>query len=265
MESGPPDESDISSVFVMGQAEPRKPEPTPAPDLLRALGHVVRGLSTLFWGLPVALLVCVHTSMQASETELLRHVGVVPPVLTTAWLAMGLWQLRHFQRQERIWMRALDRARLFSLVLVGLSPFLFWWNRLPGESFFSTAIALMALAGLMFLSSLNLVLLRLSAMLPDESLRQETRYFATLNRYLLVGITVLGILFYTVIQFPEQFAELLSFLPAPWSSPEELFRRVGPGGFWLMIFLVLLPLAMTMALLWKTKEIIFESLFTTPR
>ena len=32
-------------------------------------------------------------------------------------------------------------------------------------------------------------------------------------------------------------------------------------GFWIIIFLVLLPLAMTMALLWKTKEVILESVF----
>ena len=33
-------------------------------------------------------------------------------------------------------------------------------------------------------------------------------------------------------------------------------------GFWLIIFLALLPLAMTMALLWKTKEVILDSVFS---
>ena len=250
---------------TLGRFESRMTNPPPNPELLRALGYVVRGLSTLFWGLPIALLVCVHTCLQASEAEILRNLGAVPPLITTAWLAFGLWQLRHFQRQERIWIRALDRARMISLVLVGLSPFLYWWNRLPNEEFFGTAVALMALTGLVFLSSLNLVLLRLGAMLPDESLRQETRYFCTLNRYLLIGIIILGVLFYSLARFPDLLSELLSFLPDPWSSPAELFRVIGPGGFWLMIFLTLLPLAMTMALLWKTKETIFESLFSSPR
>jgi hypothetical protein len=250
---------------TLGQFEHRMPEPTPNPELLRSLGQLVRGLSALFWGLPITLLACVHTAVQSFETEMLRNLGVVPPLLTTVWLAVGLWQLRSFQRQERIWMRALDRARMFSLVLVGLSPFLFWWNRLPGETFFNAAIALMALGGMMFLRSLNLVLLRLTAMLPDESLRQETRYFATLNRYLLVGVMVLGIALYALWRYPEPLGDLLSFLPAPFSSPGELFRIIGPAGFWLMLFLTLLPLAMTMALIWKTKETIFESLFNTPR
>jgi hypothetical protein len=33
------------------------------------------------------------------------------------------------------------------------------------------------------------------------------------------------------------------------------------GSPWLLILLVLLPLAMTMALVWKTKEVILENVF----
>jgi hypothetical protein len=33
------------------------------------------------------------------------------------------------------------------------------------------------------------------------------------------------------------------------------------GGGWLLITLTLLPLAMTMALIWKTKEVILDSVF----
>jgi hypothetical protein len=35
----------------------------------------------------------------------------------------------------------------------------------------------------------------------------------------------------------------------------------GPGLLWLLTLLVLVPLAMTMALMWKTKEVILESVF----
>jgi hypothetical protein len=39
---------------------------------------------------------------------------------------------------------------------------------------------------------------------------------------------------------------------------------VDHGGlsFWFLVLLVLLPLAMTMALIWKTKEVILDSLFS---
>jgi hypothetical protein len=37
------------------------------------------------------------------------------------------------------------------------------------------------------------------------------------------------------------------------------------GSQWAVIFLVLLPLAMTMALIWKTKEVILDSVFGSGR
>src|SRR5882724_6755998 len=94
----------------------------PNAELLRSLGRLVRGLSTLFWGLPVALIVCVQTA----ETQAFHSFNILPPVAATGWLVYGLWHLGHFQRQERIWVRALDRAKILALVDLGLSPFLFW-------------------------------------------------------------------------------------------------------------------------------------------
>ena len=35
------------------------PDPAPNVELLRSLGRLVRGLSALFWGLPLALIVCL--------------------------------------------------------------------------------------------------------------------------------------------------------------------------------------------------------------
>ena len=35
------------------------------------------------------------------------------------------------------------------------------------------------------------------------------------------------------------------------------------GSLWFLILLVLLPLAMTMALLWKTKEVILDNVFSS--
>src|SRR5215469_5952041 len=99
------------------QAKPQAamPDTTPNPELLRSLGRLVRGLSALFWGLPVSLIVCVETT----RMDMLRLFGVVPPILVTAWVAYGLWQLGYFQKQERIWMQALDKAKWLALINLG--------------------------------------------------------------------------------------------------------------------------------------------------
>src|ERR1700722_20073067 len=175
------------------------PETAPNAELLRSLGRLVRGLSALFWGLPLSRIIFV----EPTETQMLHAFNILPPVLVTGWIWYGLWQLGHFQTQERIWVRALDRAKLLGLVDVGLSPFLYWWNQRPEQPFYLAVIALLAVTGLMFLSSLNLVLYRLTAMLPDESLREETKHFTTLNRFLVLGILLLGIVIYLMLRFPN--------------------------------------------------------------
>ena len=224
------------------------PDPAPNAELLRSLGRLVRGLSALFWGLPIALIVCFHTA----KAESLKNFGIVPPLAATGLLAYGLWQLGDFQKQERVWRTALDRARLFSLINFGLSPFLYWWNKIPSNTFFLAMVMALTLSALLFLGSVNLVLRRLGAMLPDETLRLETRQFTALNINLLFATFVLAVGLIAL----EQFQTLPFWLGVVVTVMER-------GSLWFLILLVLLPLAMTMALLWKTKEVILDSVFGT--
>src|SRR5271166_311634 len=103
--------------------------PVPKAELLRSLGRLARGLSALFWGMPLALIVCFYTA----KADSLKPYGVVPPLASTGLLVFGLWQLGAFQKQERVWRAALDRARILGLVNFGLSPFIYWWNKIPAN------------------------------------------------------------------------------------------------------------------------------------
>src|SRR5215470_18113228 len=103
------------------------PNPTPDPELLRSLGKLARGLSALFWGLPIALIVCAETV----EVRVLQPMGIVPAIAANILILFGLWQMGNFQKQERPWRDALDRAKLLAIVNLGLCPFLFWFNRMP--------------------------------------------------------------------------------------------------------------------------------------
>jgi hypothetical protein len=242
------------------------PDPLPNPELLRSLGHLVRGLSALFWGLPAALIVCVGTAIPGW----FNVFGVFPPLAVTGLLLFGLWELGYFQKQERPWRRALDRAGLLALVNCGLSPFLYWWNRAPEQFFFGVVALVVAVSALVFLFSLNQVVLRLGAMLPDETLRLETRQFTALNRTLLTIFLLLGVIYFLFSRTVQFYYSRIAILP------DQL--NLSPGGWvlrlpfdlelnvvWLVMgalcLFVLLPLAMTMALLWKTKEVILDSVF----
>jgi len=227
------------------------PPHAPNAQLLRSLGRLVRGLSALFWGLPVTLVVCFHTA----TADAMRSFGILPPVAATGLLVYGLWQLGDFQKQERIWRNAVDRARLLSLINFGLSPFLYWWKRMPTNGFFLTMVVLMAVFGWVFLASINLVLQRLGAILPDETLRLEIKHFTVLNLNLLAATLVLAGLYYGVGQLPS--------IPA-WLAVAAQVKESGNLPFWwelVLVLFMLVPLAVTMALLWKTKEVILDSIF----
>jgi hypothetical protein len=222
-------------------------ELAPQDELLRALGKLVRGLSALFWGLPITLLICVRTAM----SDRLRQLEMFPPILAMCLLYYGLLLLGDFQKQERVWRHALDRAKFIAIVNIGLAPFIYWWNQIPSEMFYDLALYALMLSGLIFLFNLNQVLQRLAAMLPDETLRMETRLFGAMNLNLLCGILAIVAL-YSILQqinrLPNWLIDFLKIL--------DVSRN------WLVVFMILLPIAMTMTLIWKTKEVIFASVFT---
>ena len=223
------------------------PDTPPHPNLLPSLGRLARGLSAVFWGLPAALILCITAG---ARVEIFRATGILPAIFALGLLFYGLVMMGDFQRQERPWRLALDRARLLALVNLGLSPFLFFNNRMPGQPLFFWSVALLAVSGLMFLYNLNFVLLRLAEMLPDETLRHEARQFTALNRGLIIAMTILAAVFF-IVPFLTRLPLWLILL----HDMISLYR------IFALVPLLILPLAMTMALLWKTKEVILESVF----
>ena len=222
-------------------------ETAPNPELLRMLGKLARGLSALFWGLPAALIIGVRAAK--SEWTGLLDVAVV--FMLNGLLLYGLWQMGAVQKQERPWLSALDRASLLGMVNLGLTPFLYWTNRMPAEEFFAVAVLILGASAVLFLFNLNIVIERLGAMLPDETLRLETKQFTAINRGLLISLLLIAAAYFCFLHLPD--------LPTILRVVALLLERYS---LWAMVFLILLPLAMTMALIWKTKEVILESLFS---
>jgi hypothetical protein len=221
--------------------------PAPNAELLRSLGRLARGLSALFWGLPASLVICAETA----RADWLKPWGFMPALIATALPLYGLWLMSDFQKQERPWRNALDRANLPCLVNFGLCPFLYWHNKMPAQPFFNAAIFVLVLSAILFLFNLNVVIKQLGAMLPDETLRLETRQFTALNRWLLAALLFFGIAYAVLLRDPR--------LPIALGA---LFSWLQDFGFWGLTLFALLPLAMTMALIWKTKEVILDSVFS---
>jgi hypothetical protein len=236
-------------------------DPLPHPELLSSLGRMVRGLSLLFWGLPVALVVCV----QSAKGDWFRPLGIIPSLIATGLLYYGLVLLSSFQKQERPWMASLDRTKLVGVINLGLSPFLYWWNRVPAHPFLTGIVEVLMITGLLFLILLNPLLCRLTAMLPDETLRAETRLFTSVNTYVLVTLFVFLAGYVLAIHVDPSLPDrcigwLISHSPLP-QRANAIFYLVDRNGALLVLFVILLPVAMTMALVWKIKEVILASVF----
>ena len=221
--------------------------------LLSSLRRLVRGLSVLFWGLPAALVIAVQTG----KGDWLKPLGFAPISSAMLLLFYGTHLFGKFQTQERIWMTTLERAKFVALANVGLSPFLFFWSRVPGNLFFTIIVEVMFLTLLVYLYLLNSVLARLAAILPDETLRSETKLFTRLNQTILL-IIIPTLPFYFVLRgastLPRVVVEVMLLLDRGGAMLELM----------LLMFFILLPVAMTMALLWKTKEVIMASVFALP-
>jgi hypothetical protein len=188
--------------------------------------------------------------VETAKTDWLKPLGIIPALVTMGLLLYGLWQMSDFQKQERPWRTTLDRAKFLALVNLGLCPFLYWYNKMPQELFFIAAVFVLVLSAVIFLFDLNIVLKQLAAMLPEETLRHEMRLFTALNRWLIVGLLFLGIA-YVVLTSTSQ-------LPLELGMLSVWFNQIS---LWTLTLFALLPLAMTMALIWKTKEIILDSVF----
>jgi hypothetical protein len=221
----------------------------PKAELLRSLGRVVRALTTLFWALPITLIAYVQTA-HTGWFDFFGPFSILPAMALTGLIWRALCLLQSFQPQEAIWIRALDRASVFALLNLGLVPFLYWWRRMPTVPLYNCCVAFIVISSLLLLIHINYVLRRLTAMLPDETLRAETTTFTRMNTASLSTLTGALLIYFLLLQInslPEGVAQWLAM--------------VGPDGLWLAVFLTLMPMAITMSLIWKIKEIIFTSVF----
>jgi hypothetical protein len=214
--------------------------------VIPSLARVVRGLLLLFWAVPGVLLTDTGTALDLAW----RRFGHAPAMIAAGVLVYGLTQLRQFQPGERVWQHAIERALLLAFILFALAPTPLWWSRAPEESFFAHGMLVLVFAGLTFLVALNDVLRRLADMLPDETLRSETRFFTRLNTAVLLVLGLGVAVWFGLGLWPNP--------PDSVSYARYLLDITRP---WLLIMATLLPVALTMTLLWKTKDVILHSVF----
>ncbi len=201
---------------------------------------VMRSLSALFWGLPLTLLAFARHFLMVIPSA---YDAILPPV-GTVLLVFGLLRIGRFQRQERVWQEALFSSQVLGVLLLGLSPFLYMWSRVPSEPLFARAVGVLLVGSLVFLVSVSLTLARLAAMLPDAAAHSDARLFHTLTGYLASTVGAITAGLYWRLE-PPTLSDFLALPQQPVAHGLQAF----------VLVLVLVPVAMSMALTWKLKEV----------
>lgn len=221
--------------------------PRPVPTEFAA---VLRGLSAIFWGLPVSLLAFARHFLSFFPSA----YDMVLPSAGTLLLLYGLLRLSCFHPQERVWQQALGVAQIGATLLFGLSPFLFLWSRVPSEPLFSRAVVISLLLALVFLVALSHTLARLAALLPDAATHADAKLFHTITACVAATLAAVSLVLYFRLA-PASLSDFLALPQQPIAHGLQAF----------LLVLVLVPVAISMAVSWKLKEVVLAVLLGQAR
>lgn len=210
-----------------------------------AWGRVLRGLSALFWGLPVSLVAFARHFLAVWPSA----YDLVLPSVGALLLVYGVFRLGALHPYERIWQQALFASQTLGLVILGLSPFLYLWSRVPAEPLFARAVAVLLFASVLFLVAVTRVLARLAALLPDPAAQADAQLFHLLTGYVGLTLATAAGVFYWRMS-PISLSEFLSLPQQPVAHGLQAF----------LLMLILIPIAMSMAVTWKLKEVVMAVL-----
>ncbi|MGB9602196.1 MAG: hypothetical protein ACP5MG_06505 [Verrucomicrobiia bacterium] len=217
-------------------------------DFTRSLSRLIRGLSMLFWGLPITLIISIKTAVK--DRFELQPLDFFTPIISSAILLIAIFFIGNFKKSEKKWGVLIDRAKFFGIINLSLSPFIYWRLKVPEITAFSVAVWLFFVSNVFFLLILNRIIQQLTMMLPDKTLRLDAKNYGDLNQYMFLLLLIILFLAYLDNFFKD--------LP---DTVSEFLITVSRFHQWIITVVIVIPLAMTMALLWKTRETILTNIF----
>lgn len=162
------------------------------------------------------------------------------PVLFAFPLCVGFVYLRLGTPLSKTWRRLISAALLVLLSQLYLSPFLLWWKKMPYMSYFMWNVLVLWFISLLFLVLLNQLVIHWARWLGDTGLAREARGGQVM--VVLLNLGFVGALMYLSARVGFQWYNINEWLG-------HLFNMPGDNRF-----MLLLPQAMTVYILWRAKE-----------
>ena len=218
--------------------------PAPALSPTDLLG-LAQGFSRILWSIPLGLFLFTG-AMDFAVSLYFRLPSYIVAVLLFLW---GLLRLRRVHSMSRQWTHYLHVAFLLVILLIYFSPFVYWWTHFPEGDHFVINLFGMLLAATWLLWSINRLAGEVASALQDRFFLIECR---------LSGWAVQALMSAPVFLYFVYATLYAGRADIPLHRTLEDLRYL-PYIQWYFA-LVLLPLTLTIAIAWKTKERAFTLL-----
>ncbi len=228
------------------------PEATPAAQVSAAdLVRLTQGLYFIFWGLLVTVLVAAQTVVLLwvrAFSEVFLAGGVVATL-------MGTWRLQqarlHALPDESTgpqWRNRVGRLRGVATLLAYFCVLFYMWRGVPDNFYLQLNAAAFVATGIVYLMMLNRTITTLAAFVGRKQMALEARLFTAANIVLLF------------LPFAAALAYIVLMAVLRQTSLLEEFRQLLQRISLLVAIVVLLPVSLTLALVWAAKDTLVQEL-----
>lgn len=206
---------------------------------------VARGFSRITWSIPLGLFLFTR-AMDFAVSLYFRLPSYIIAVGLCYW---GLIALRQVNPISHAWQRHLRIAFLLVFLLLYFSPFVYWWTLHPHGNHFVVNLFGMLLSATWLMWTINNLAGEVALALEDRMFLIESKLCGWA---VLVLMAAPLLLYFAYASFHASREEIALYLVI-----QDL--RFLPYAQWIFALLIL-PITLTLAIAWKTKEQAFASL-----
>lgn len=201
--------------------------------------RVARGFSCVLWSIPLGLFL----STGAVDLAASRYFRLPTYIFAVILFLWGLILLHRVPRISRRWNRYLRQGFMLVLLLIYFAPFIHWWSLHPQTNHFMINVFGMALATAWLLWMINRLSGEVAAALQNRILLIESRLCGWAVGTFMITPMLLYFT-YALIEAARRNVSLYWIILDLRHFPLATF----------ILALLLLPLTLTIAIAWKTKE-----------
>lgn len=209
---------------------------------------LAQGLSCWLWGIPAAMLLSIRELPFEWGIPFQVPLFVVPYLLVLT----GAVKMARVRSPGDRWRSEAQRALILCIVAAYLTPFLFWWRRWPQSVYLMANVWLLVACGVALLAQVNRVVRTLGACLGDPALAAEAELFRAVV-WIVLGLPTLAAIAFVIT------ASVRTQQPVTTQFETALLATPSWG-----LALLLVPLSITLALVWRAKDLTLAHLKNTP-